>query len=69
MRYFTLLLLVAALASSSACVTQSASEGTRTPSPRLTSDCPELEGYPDCQDGQHVHLALASQDAASGTAR
>jgi hypothetical protein len=23
---------------------------------QLSSDCPELEGYPDCQDGHHVEF-------------
>ena len=24
---------------------------------QLPSDCPELEGYPDCQDGHHVEFS------------
>lgn len=73
MRCLTVLLLVVAFASSSACMTQSVT-GARTASSRLTSDCPELEGYPDCQDGHRVDLSRLSQEQisgseASGTAR
>ena len=28
------------------------------------SDCPELEGYPDCQDGHHVEFPAAERVAA-----
>ena len=28
------------------------------------SDCPELEGYPDCQDGRHVDFRPSQSVAA-----
>jgi hypothetical protein len=29
------------------------------------SDCPELEGYPDCQDGRHVDFRAPQSVAAN----
>jgi hypothetical protein len=55
-------LCAACIALVSACSTTRTSTGTaRTAYMR---DCPELEGYPDCQNGHKVDLRLASGTAS-----
>jgi len=64
MRYLILIFLTAAFASLCGCAARPSrvATGTRT---HAVSDCPELEGYPDCQNGQHVDLAAGEHAAAS----
>lgn len=68
MRYLILSPLVAIFLACSACADFPASQHAAGLASNRLSDCPELEGYPDCQDGHHVQFALASQEADS-TAR
>ena len=48
----------------SACADLSSSRAASVSQANTPSNCPELEGYPDCQDGHHVDLTLASADAS-----
>jgi hypothetical protein len=52
MRYLIpALISVLSMAALSACAS-SAQPHQQGTSPRISSACPELEGYPDCQNGQ-----------------
>ena len=53
-------LLLICLAALTAC-TATRSPGAVPSRVSNFGDCPELEGYPDCQDGHHVDLRLAAE--------